>query len=118
VTYGIVHSQPEPLTALRASIPLELDRITSKALAKDPGERYAHIENLPVMFLSIGPTGPQNLSGYSRPTNLIIWGHVTTSLSGNPVRLESDGWLYRLRGGPFLASPVHQGYNRNSFIAC
>ena len=114
-----MHSQPEPLTALRASIPLELDRITSKALAKDPGERYAHIEDLPViMFLSLGPTGPQNLSGHSCPTNLITWGHLTTSLSGNPVGLESGDYLYRLRGGPVLASPVHQGYNRNSFIAC
>jgi serine/threonine protein kinase len=48
VSYGIVHSQPEPLTAQRTGLPLELDRIASKALAKDPAARYQHADDLRV----------------------------------------------------------------------
>jgi hypothetical protein len=44
--YSIVHEQHEPVTALRVGLPLELDRILSKALAKDPSERYQHVDDL------------------------------------------------------------------------
>ena len=46
LTYAIINEQPEPLTALRTGVPLELDRILDKALAKDPDERYQHIDEL------------------------------------------------------------------------
>jgi serine/threonine protein kinase len=48
VSYGIVHSQPEPLTAQRTGLPLDLDRIAAKALAKDPAARYQHADDLRV----------------------------------------------------------------------
>lgn len=44
--YAAVSQEHEPLTALRAGLPLELDRIAAKALAKDPNERYQHIDEL------------------------------------------------------------------------
>ena len=44
--YSIIHDEHEPVTALRAGLPLELDRILSKALAKDPSERYQHVDDL------------------------------------------------------------------------
>jgi eukaryotic-like serine/threonine-protein kinase len=40
VMYAITEEEPEPITALRAGIPLELDWIVSKALAKEPADRY------------------------------------------------------------------------------
>ncbi len=40
VLYSIAHESPEPLTALRSGVPLELERIIGKCLAKDPAERY------------------------------------------------------------------------------
>jgi hypothetical protein len=40
VVYSIVNEPYEPVTAIRAGVPLELDRILSKALAKKPEERY------------------------------------------------------------------------------
>jgi Tol biopolymer transport system component/tRNA A-37 threonylcarbamoyl transferase component Bud32 len=40
VTYLIVNREPEPMTGLRTGIPMELERITSKAMAKRPDERY------------------------------------------------------------------------------
>jgi len=40
VLYSISNESPEPITALRSGVPLELERITNKCLAKDPAERY------------------------------------------------------------------------------
>lgn len=38
---------PEPLTALRSGVPIALDGIIAKALAKDPAMRYQHVDELP-----------------------------------------------------------------------
>ena len=44
--YSILNEEPEPLTALRSGVPIELDRVIGKALAKSPGERYQHIDEV------------------------------------------------------------------------
>jgi len=44
--HAIRSEQPEPPTALRSGIPLELDRIIMKCLRKEPAERYQHAEEL------------------------------------------------------------------------
>ena len=38
--YEIVHQEPEPLTGVRAGVPMELEFIAGKCLAKDPKDRY------------------------------------------------------------------------------
>ena len=48
LTYGILNKEPEPVTGLRSGMPLDLDRILSKALAKDPDERYQHVDEFMV----------------------------------------------------------------------
>jgi serine/threonine protein kinase len=45
VIHSILHDDPEPLTALRSGLPIDLDRIVGKCLAKDPAERYQHAED-------------------------------------------------------------------------
>jgi Tol biopolymer transport system component/tRNA A-37 threonylcarbamoyl transferase component Bud32 len=40
VMYLIVNKDPEPITGLRTGVPMELERITGKAMAKRPDERY------------------------------------------------------------------------------
>ncbi|MBN1505117.1 MAG: PD40 domain-containing protein, partial [Candidatus Eisenbacteria bacterium] len=40
VMYQIVNQEPEPITGIRTGVPMELERITQKAMAKRPGERY------------------------------------------------------------------------------
>jgi len=47
VIYAILHEEPEPLTALRSGLPIALDGIVAKALAKDPATRYQHVDELP-----------------------------------------------------------------------
>jgi serine/threonine-protein kinase len=47
VIYSILNEEPEPLTALRSGLPIALDGIVAKALAKDPNVRYQHVDELP-----------------------------------------------------------------------
>jgi tetratricopeptide (TPR) repeat protein len=46
VVYSILNTQPEPLTGVRTGVPMELERIVDKAMAKDPAERYQHVDEL------------------------------------------------------------------------
>ena len=48
VLYAIMNEEPEPVTGLRTGIPLELERIITKMLAKDPAERYQGMADLVV----------------------------------------------------------------------
>ena len=44
--YGILNEDPEPLTALRTGVTMELERIVGKCLAKDRKLRYQHADDL------------------------------------------------------------------------
>jgi len=44
--YSILNEEPEPLTALRTGVPMELERIVNKALAKKADTRYQHIDEM------------------------------------------------------------------------
>jgi serine/threonine protein kinase len=46
VMYSIANENPNPLTGIRSGVPLELERIVTKTLAKDAGERYQHLSDL------------------------------------------------------------------------
>ena len=46
VFYSIFNEEPEPLTSLRTGVSMELERIVSKSLAKNPAERYQHIDEM------------------------------------------------------------------------
>jgi Tol biopolymer transport system component len=46
--YAIMNEEPEPITGLRTGVPMELERIINKTLAKDPEERYQGTADLMV----------------------------------------------------------------------
>jgi Tol biopolymer transport system component len=46
IVYNILNEEPEPVTALRSSVPRELDQVLSKVLAKDAAKRYQHVDEL------------------------------------------------------------------------
>lgn len=48
VTYSILNEEPEPMTGLRTGVPMELEHIVTKAMAKEPAERYQHMDEMPV----------------------------------------------------------------------
>lgn len=51
--YSIMNEEPEPLTAKRTGVPISLDGVISKALAKDPGMRYQHVDEIPADLRTI-----------------------------------------------------------------
>jgi TolB protein len=53
IVYAILNNAPEPVTALRSGIPMELERIINKALSKKADERYQHIDDVLVDLNSI-----------------------------------------------------------------
>jgi TolB-like protein/Tfp pilus assembly protein PilF len=64
VMYSIINEDPEPASGLRTGVPLELERIVNKCLAKDPSERYQQIEELIVdlKVVSKGNTAGTNMT--------------------------------------------------------
>jgi TolB-like protein len=46
VVYSIMNEEPKPPTSIRTGVPMELERIVNKALAKEPNERYQHLDEL------------------------------------------------------------------------
>jgi serine/threonine protein kinase len=46
VIYSILNENPKPITSLWTEVPLELERIVNKALAKSPAERYQHVDEM------------------------------------------------------------------------
>ena len=53
VLHSIMNDEPEPPTGLRTGVPLALERIVTKAMAKYPEERYQHIDDLLVDLRSV-----------------------------------------------------------------
>jgi serine/threonine protein kinase/Tfp pilus assembly protein PilF len=46
IMYSIANENPEPLTGVRTNVPVELERIVNKSLAKSPDERYQHVDEM------------------------------------------------------------------------
>jgi len=43
VVYSILHEEAQPITSLCSQVPMELERVVSKAMAKSSDERYQHV---------------------------------------------------------------------------
>jgi serine/threonine protein kinase len=67
VLYSIIHTAHEPMTAVRVDVPLELDRIVNKALAKNPDERYQHVDDLLVDLRTLARKAHSSSSTISTP---------------------------------------------------
>ena len=48
LAYEIVSQEPEPLTGVRSGVPMELEFIVGKCLAKDAADRYQHANEIAV----------------------------------------------------------------------
>ncbi len=69
VVYSILNEEPEPITGLRTGVPMELERIVNKSLAKNPDERYQHADDLLVDLRTLRNKLPDlvSSSAISRP---------------------------------------------------
>ena len=53
VVYSILNQEPEPVTGLRIGVPMELERIITKAIAKIPSQRYQNIDEMGIDLRSV-----------------------------------------------------------------
>ena len=56
VIYSITNENAPALTGLRSGVPLELERILNKAMAKNPDERYQHADEMHVDLRALQKT--------------------------------------------------------------
>jgi eukaryotic-like serine/threonine-protein kinase len=54
--YAIINTDPEPVTALRSGVPMKLEQVVTKALSKDPNQRYQHADDLATDLAAVGRT--------------------------------------------------------------
>jgi serine/threonine-protein kinase len=87
LVYSIINEAPEPMTAVRTGVPMELERIVAKSLAKNPAERYPHIQDMLVDLRAIekgldaahpGRTVTQPVTSRKRRT--VIYGGIVLTV--------------------------------------
>jgi TolB-like protein/tRNA A-37 threonylcarbamoyl transferase component Bud32 len=77
VVHSILHDEPEPLTSRRSNVPMELERVVGKALAKNASERYQHVEDMIVDLRALQSTPrshglPRKTKGKTRRNAIAI----------------------------------------------
>ena len=74
VVYGIINEDPEPVSAQRADVQPEVDRIVAKALAKSRKQRYQHADDLLVDLRTLAENlksrRSRGLSGRKTPAQM------------------------------------------------
>jgi serine/threonine protein kinase/tetratricopeptide (TPR) repeat protein len=60
VAYQVLNGQPEPLTAIRTGVPMEMERMVNKLLQKNPQARYQHLDELRVDLRSLQQNSETN----------------------------------------------------------
>jgi TolB-like protein/Tfp pilus assembly protein PilF len=68
VIYSIMNEDPDPPTALRTGVPMELERIILKTLAKEPCERYQHVEEMLVDLKNLRKSQEMGISKTAKPS--------------------------------------------------
>jgi len=83
VMYSIMNEDPEPLTALRTGVPMELERIVLKTLAKEPDERYQHVDEMLVDLKNLRKSQETGLSKTAKRSGTLS-GQKTGSVQPKP----------------------------------
>jgi serine/threonine-protein kinase len=109
VLFSIVSSSYEPVTALRAGVPIEIDRVVAKALAKNPAERYQHADDLAVDLAALRKGSQKGLAAAGRKPlrRELLWAAAGgAGLAAAAVGLNVGGSRDRLArllsGGPSI----------------
>jgi len=71
VVYEILNQDPEPLTAVRTGVPIDLEAVVNKCLAKDPDLRYPSAEALIVDLKRIEASSAVRTTSVSTQTSTI-----------------------------------------------
>jgi hypothetical protein len=109
VVYSILNAEPEPLTAVRTGVPMELERIVTKALAKDADLRYQTAAGFTADLRALDFSGGYSGRDQSRRSMA-----VSNTASGAPAGSEPDGartprWFPVVLGAATLALGIVLG---------
>jgi serine/threonine protein kinase/Tol biopolymer transport system component len=77
--YEIVHEEVAPLTSVRAGVPMELEFIAGKCLAKDAADRYQHASDIAVDLRTLGDKLRSGRSTILRTANTGLAAHATAN---------------------------------------
>ncbi len=112
IVYSILNEQPDPLTAVRTGVPLELERIVGRCLSKDPGTRYQNAEDLRVDLENLNR---ERIQSGSRPAAPVTIAKATTPAKRAALAVVAalavagaGFWLGKGGGGPSSSSGGNQ----------
>ena len=98
VLYAIAQEDPEPITALRAGLPMELEWIVGKAMAKSAEERYQHVEEMIVDLRGLSKKLESGKSTFLGPQPAARASQAGTQQPAAPLApSEPVGLMRRLR---------------------
>jgi Tol biopolymer transport system component/predicted Ser/Thr protein kinase len=109
VMYSITSEEPEPMTALRTGVPMELELLVNKCLAKGQDDRYQHTDELLLDLRTLQKKLESGKSAIVRPTALP--GATQTKTDGESAKelatpvaaMQKAGARAASRGGEFVA---------------
>jgi serine/threonine protein kinase len=84
IFFAILNEQPKALTSIRTDVPMSLEWIVSKLLAKNPDERYQNAGDLIIDLKAVDV----KTSGFTRITQ-----EAVTSLKPPPSEMKRSSWL-------------------------
>jgi len=70
VMYSILNEEPEQITSLRTSVPMELERVVGRALAKSLNERYQQVDEVLLDLRMVRKEGESGISA-DQPNSLV-----------------------------------------------
>ena len=99
VVYSILNEAPEPLTAVRTGVPMQLEWIVNKLLTKDAGYRYQSASDLLVDLKTVDLHG----SGHSTRSMSTM---SAASINAVPVASGLPRWVYVAIAGALILGVV------------
>jgi serine/threonine protein kinase len=95
VSYQIINQQPEPLTAIRTGVPMELERLVNKLLSKNVAERYQSTTDLLVDLRALKKASDSGITQV-KPSSSISNRRRILMSAGMILLLSTIGSLYYL----------------------
>jgi len=72
IVYRILHEEPEAITSLRSNVPMELERIVKKAVAKNPEDRFQNTGDILVDLKSLRKGLESGVSGVKSVASIAV----------------------------------------------
>jgi serine/threonine protein kinase/tetratricopeptide (TPR) repeat protein len=96
VIYSILNETPEPLTALRTGVPIEIEQVVDRSLAKNPAERYQTAGDLAADLCRLK----------SKLSERAATGRTPTFRSPGARRMQWIGWAFAIVVLALLATQI------------